>query len=59
MTNKQKNLKRRDADIIKRLNELYHAQRFRWDDCVKQVAEEFYMEISTIETVLRKSKNKK
>ncbi len=59
MTPKQKNLERRNRHIVQRINELHNAQSYRLDYCLKQVADEFYVEISTIETILRQSRPKK
>lgn len=52
-TTKQLNTERRNADIIKRYDVLYNEERLRYDDTLKQLAREFYLDTKTILAILK------
>lgn len=54
-----KKLKARDKRIIKLFHQKHHVKRRRYDDCLEELSEEFTLEASTIERILKGNYNYK
>lgn len=46
------NTQRRNKDIRNKFDKLYTESRLRYDDCIKQIAYEFYLTTRVVERVL-------